>query len=575
MSTPLWSASAQGDSDETTWEIHIHSPMNEGYIGEHLAIVSADFASDERQLVAIEVRIDEGLWEGGTVEGSTESVRSHYGATITHGQLVGDHTLDIRHHLDDGTTFIESLVVKVGTSESAPVVRGQSELLDDDDSAIFMASHPEGIKDVVGRWFIRGTPMEISHLPLTWINGTDGITSRTVEARYLHDLPEGCPCTFMVEATSNNGHIARFLSDDMTSQWSMIPQMVDSSPGWLEPREGTVLDSWQSIEPILELAGWSLFVDHLDIRPTVLNRCDVVPENASATRVRTIEILDSYTDGPLLIRLASTDEPTLWNECRIIFLDRNTPTGSMTTQNQSVLASGAGVMVNLSVQDIGYDLVQDGTIIWTHSLLNGSESQPFEILDQGESIRINTSVPGQHLVRVTVEDIAGHTLRIELIIEVLSIEPLATIQIDGKPHWLNNTLSVKNGTRLSIEFSHPIHRDSDYDVRWLLNGVVVATGQDVEVKTTWFNHLSDMLVVEAVHPEGITSISVNITDVTEEKGQMGEESEDTTGMRIFDLGLNHAIAILALLVGGAFTIRWLAGYRYRVPSWGKDPPSGQ
>ena len=65
------------------------------------------------------------------------------------------------------------------------------------------------------------------------------------------------------------------------------------------------------------------------------------------------------------------------------------------------------------------------------------------------------------------------------------------------------------------------------------------------------------------------------TDVTEEKGQMGEESEDTTGMRIFDLGLNHAIAILALLVGGAFTIRWLAGYRYRVPSWGKDPPSGQ
>ncbi|HJN56133.1 MAG TPA: hypothetical protein QF646_07090, partial [Candidatus Poseidoniales archaeon] len=104
---------------------------------------------------------------------------------------------------------------------------------------------------------------------------------------------------------------------------------------------------------------------------------------------------------------------------------------------------------------------------------------------------------------------------------------------------------------------------------------VVATGQDVEVKTTWFNHLSDMLVVEAVHPEGITSISVNITDVTEEKGQMGEESEDTTGMRIFDLGLNHAIAILALLVGGAFTIRWLAGYRYRVPSWGKDPPSGQ
>ena len=105
-----WVVSGQEHSEEITWEIEIHSPMNGGYIGTGSAIISGEFTSEERQLVGIETRLNEGLWEGGSVEGSTESIRSHYGATVTHNLLVGDHALDIRYHLDDGTTFIESIL---------------------------------------------------------------------------------------------------------------------------------------------------------------------------------------------------------------------------------------------------------------------------------------------------------------------------------------------------------------------------------------------------------------------------------------------------------------------------------
>ena len=218
ITTTSWVVSGQEHSEDTTWDIEIHSPMNGGYIGTHSAIISGEFTSEERQLVGIEIRLNEGLWEGGSVEGSTESIRSHFGVTATHDLLVGDHTLDIRYHLDDGTTFIESLEVKVGTSESPPILNIREESLNDDESVIFVASHPEGIREIVGRWFIRGMPMEVGTLPLTNINGTNEAVSRTVEAQYLLDPPVGCPCAFMVEATSNNGHIVRFLSSDMTSQ---------------------------------------------------------------------------------------------------------------------------------------------------------------------------------------------------------------------------------------------------------------------------------------------------------------------------------------------------------------------
>ncbi len=548
--------------------------MNGGYIGTGSAIISGEFTSEERQLVGIETRLNEGLWEGGSVEGSTESIRSHYGATVTHNLLVGDHALDIRYHLDDGTTFIESIEVKVGTSESPPILNIREEPLDEEGSAIFVASHPEGIREIVGRWFIRGMPMEADTLPLTNINGTNEAMSRTVEARYFSEPPLGCPCAFVVEATSNNGHIVRFLSPHMTNQWSLIPRMSDSSVGWLEPREGAVIDSWQSVEPMLELVGWSFYVDHLNIRPTVLNRCDVVPENASTTKVSTIEALNAYADGPLLLRLTSSDNQTLWNECRIIFLDRNAPIGSITTENQTVQANRVGVMVNLTAQDAGYDLVQDGIITWTHSLLDGGESQSFETFDQGRSVRINTTVPGLHLVRVTVEDIAGHTLRIELTIEVLAIEPQTSLHINGKPHVDNTILPVESGTGLSLEFTHPVHMDSDYNVKWTFNGVVVATGLDVTAETTWFNHLSDTLVVEVEHPEGKMSLEFNITHVMEGKELMTKQSSDEPTTLIFGLQLFHIMALLSIIAGVLLT-KWLIGYSYRVPSWGKEPPSGQ
>ena len=106
------------------------------------------------------------------------------------------------------------------------------------------------------------------------------------------------------------------------------------------------------------------------------------------------------------------------------------------------------------------------------------------------------------------------------------------------------------------------------------NGVVVATGSDVKVETTWFNHLSDTLILEIGHPEGEMSLEVNITHVKEGKGLMAEQSSDEAGTLIFGLRQFHVMALLVIIVG-ALSIKWLIGYSYRVPSWGKDPPSGQ
>ena len=400
------------------------------------------------------------------------------------------------------------------------------------------------------------------------------MASRTTEARYAPEIPLGCPCAFVVEATSTNGHISRFISENMTTQWTSIPLMVDSVPGWIEPREGTVIDSWQSVEPILQLTGWSLFVDHIDFRPTILNRCDVVPENVSTTRVTTIQSLNSYTDGALILRLTSTENPLLWNECRILFLDRNIPVGSLTTENQVSQVSNTGVMVNLSVQDIGFNIVQDGSINWTHSLLVGGDSLPLEVLEQGRKIRINTSTPGEHVVRVTIEDIAGNTLRLELIIEIRPVEPLMQILVDGIPHPDSEILKLENGTTLSVKFGHPVFNEADYDVRWSLNEVVVATGYNVDIEQTWFNHQGDKLELEVEHPEGKAVHVVNITLQSGNKELMAEQSEPTDAW-IFGLSVIQLLALLVLLVTVGLIFRWLARYHYTVPSWGNEPPSGQ
>ena len=148
-------------------------------------------------------------------------------------------------------------------------------------------------------------------------------------------------------------------------------------------------------------------------------------------------------------------------------------------------------------------------------------------------------MPGLHLVRVTVEDIAGHTLRIELTIEVLAIEPQTSLHINGKPHVDNTIIPVESGTGLSLEFTHPVHMDSDYNVKWTFNGVVVATGLDVTAETTWFNHLSDTLIVEVEHPEGKMSLEFNITHVMEGKELMTKQSSDEPTTLIFGLQLFH------------------------------------